>query len=285
LKADQVKDTVMVQTASPIVKPVTLLTRLILILAALLAIIAGIQLYVFTDFTATWFTWTIAAPLSATFIGAGCWTGAILLLLSARERAWANTRIALAAVAAFVPLMLLTTLLHLDRFHLGSDTPTARIAAWAWLIVYLVVPFLVLAILAVQAIVPGADPARLAPVSPWLRALLGSNAAIAFVLGLALFLLPDAMTPLWAWPLTPLTGRAIGAGFLTMTAASVWFLRENDWNRARVGTIPYLLVGALQLLALPRYAGTIDGTRPGTWLYILFMLAVLLGGLYAAIMA
>ena len=43
----------MVQTASPIVKPVTLLTRLILIVAALLAIVAGIQLYVFTDFTAT----------------------------------------------------------------------------------------------------------------------------------------------------------------------------------------------------------------------------------------
>jgi hypothetical protein len=262
---------------------VTRVTRLLLILAALLAIVAGIQLYVFTDFTATWFAWTIAAPLSATFIGADFWTGAILLLLSVRERAWANIRIALTAVAAFVPLMLLTTLLHLDRFHLGSDIPTAWVAAWAWLIVYLAVPFVVLAILVAQALARGSDPARLAPVSPWLRAFVGANAAIACVLGLALFLFPNMLTPLWGWPLTPLTARAIGAGFLTISAGSASFLRENDWSRARVGAIPYMLVGALQLLALARYARNLDLSRPGTWLYILFMLAVLIGGLYAAV--
>jgi len=273
------------QTAAHVIKPVTLLTRLILILSALLAIIAGIQLYIFTDFTATWFAWTIAAPLSATFIGAGYWTGAILLLLSAGQRAWANIRIAIAAVGAFVPLMLLTTLLHLDRFHLGSHIPSAALAAWAWLIVYLVVPFLVLAILVVQALVPGVDPPRLAPISPWLLAGLGINATIALLLGLALFLFPDAMAPLWAWPLTPLTARAIGAGFVTIAAASFWLVREHDWNRVWVGAIPYTLVGVLQLLALPRYASTLDGARPGTWLYILFMLGVLFGGLLATVLA
>jgi hypothetical protein len=257
----------------------------VFVLAALLAIIAGIQLYIFTDFTDQWFAWTIEAPLSAAFLGAGYWTGATLLLLGARERAWANIRIALAAVGAFVPLMLLTTFLHLDRFHLNSAIPSAWVAAWAWIIVYVVVPFLVLAILVVQMRTPGGDPPRLALVSPMLRILIGVNAVIALLLGLALFLFPDAMTPLWAWPLTPLTARAIGAGFLTMAVGSVQFIRENDWRRTRIGTIPYMLVGALHLLALVRYPGTVEWSRPGTWLYILFMTAVLLGGLFSAIMA
>jgi hypothetical protein len=74
----------------------------VLILAAVLAIIAGIQLYILTDYTEHFFAWTIAQPLSATFLGTGYWTGAALLLFAAREKAWANIRVALAAVGAFV---------------------------------------------------------------------------------------------------------------------------------------------------------------------------------------
>jgi hypothetical protein len=74
----------------------------VLILASVLAIIAGIQLYILTEYTDHFFAWTIAQPLSATFLGTGYWTGAALLLFAAREKAWANIRVALAAVGAFV---------------------------------------------------------------------------------------------------------------------------------------------------------------------------------------
>jgi hypothetical protein len=137
------------------VRPVLPVTRAIFLAAAFLAALAGIQLYILTARTDHFFAWTIANPLSAAFIGAGYWTGAVLLLLSVRERAWANVRIAMAAVAPFVPLMLLTTLLHLDKFHFQSSAPNARIAAWAWMIVYLVVPFAVIAVYAVQLRLPG----------------------------------------------------------------------------------------------------------------------------------
>jgi hypothetical protein len=52
-----------------------------------------------------------------------------LLLFTAREQAWANIRVAIAAVSAFIPLMLLATLLHLDRFHFKSPDPLAWTAA------------------------------------------------------------------------------------------------------------------------------------------------------------
>src|SRR5947208_8026489 len=121
----------MTTTVSSLVRPVTLFTRVVFILAALLAAIAGIQLYILTDYTDHGFAWTIAAPLSATFLGTGYWTGVVLLLFAACERAWASIRVTVAAVAAFVPLMDLATFLHLDRFHLNSSDPLAWTAAWA----------------------------------------------------------------------------------------------------------------------------------------------------------
>jgi hypothetical protein len=48
-------------------------------------------------------------------------------------------------------------------------------------------------------------------------------------------------------------------------------------------TLFTLLIGSLQLLALARYAGTVELSRPGTWLYVLFMGAILWGGIFSTI--
>ena len=267
------------------VRPVTLFTRVVLVLAALLAIIAGIQLYILTERTDHFFAWTIAQPLSATFLGTGYWTGAALLLFAAAEGSWANIRVAVAAVAAFVPLMLITTFLHLDRFHLHSTDTFAQVAAWAWMIVYVTVPFAVLAMLWVQLRIRGGDPQKLGPLPVWIRVLLGVNALISLALALALFLAPQAVFPFWPWQLTPLTAQAIGVGFFSVVIASFQFLRENAWSRGRVGTVSYLLIGSLQLLALLRYSQTVEWGRPGSWFYLVFMAAIMCGGLYSVIVA
>jgi hypothetical protein len=268
-----------------LVRPITLFTRIVFVVAAVLAIIAGIQLYILTDNTDHFFAWTIAAPLSATFLGTGYWTGATLLLLGARERAWASIRVTMAAVTAFVPLMLLTTLLHLDRFHLSSPDLNAQVAAWAWMIVYAVVPFLVLAVFAVQLLARGGDPPKQGQIPTVIRVIIGANAVISLILCVALFLVPEAVFPLWPWELTPLTAKALAAGFFAVVTASVQFLRENSWSRSRTGTVSYLLIGALQLIAFARYSGTVEWGRPGTWLYLLFMTAFLVGGLLSTIQA
>lgn len=273
----------MATSAPDPIRPVLSLTRGIFLLAAILAAIAGVQLYLLTDHTEHFFAWTIANPLSATFLGTGYWAGTALLLFGLRERAWANIRLAMAAVSTFVPAMLLTTLLHLDRFHFGSSDRGGRVAAWAWLIVYLAVPVLVLVIYVAQLRIPGGDPPDTAPVPLWIRLLLGINGAVSLIVGLALMLIPERLFSLWPWQLTPLTARGIGSGFLSMAVASFWFIRENAWSRGRVGTVPYLVIGALDLIALVRYRGHVLWSRPGAWLYVLFMVGVLLGGIYSTI--
>jgi hypothetical protein len=275
----------MAAESSTRVRPVTTVTRVIFLVAAGLAAIAGIQLYVLTDRTDQFFAWTIGQPMSAAFLGTGYWTGTVLLVFAARERDWANIRVALAAVAVFVPFMLVTTLLHLDRFHLNTTDVNAWVAAWAWLIVYVAVPFLVAAVLISQLREPGGDPPSGRPMTPGFRALIGTNAAVSAALFVGLFFFPERMDTIWPWKLTPLTSQAIGTGFLAVTSASMWFLRENSLDRARGGTVSYLLIGTLQLVAIGRYSDTIFWDRPSSWLYVLFMAGILAGGLYATFRA
>ena len=153
------------------------------------------------------------------------------------------------------------------------------------MIVYVVVPFAVLAVLFVQLRTPGGDPPKLTPIPLGMRVLIGVNALISLVLALVLFVVPQALFALWPWQLTTLTAQAIGVGFFAVVTASIQFLRENTWSRSRIGTVSYLLIGSLQLLALARYAGTVQWSRPGTWLYVIFMAGILCGGLYSTITA
>jgi hypothetical protein len=113
------------------IRPVIPFTRIVFVLAALLAAIAGIKLYILTDQYDQFFASTILNPLSAAFLGAGYWTGVILLLFSTAERAWANIRIAIVAVCTFAPLVLVATLLNLGIFHWQVPDLNPRVAAWA----------------------------------------------------------------------------------------------------------------------------------------------------------
>jgi hypothetical protein len=54
--------------------------------------------------TETYFAWTIHPPLTAAVLGAGYWASFVLELLSARERLWARTRVAVPAVLLFSTL-------------------------------------------------------------------------------------------------------------------------------------------------------------------------------------
>jgi hypothetical protein len=275
-----------VQTKTTI-RPIIPFTRIIFLISAFLAAIAGIQLYILTDHTDQFFAWTILNPLSAAFLGAGYWTGVTLLLFSTAERAWANIRIAIVAVCTFAPLILIATLLNLNIFHFQAHDLNPRIAAWAWMIVYVSVPFLLAAVVLLQLRTPGGNPPRGTPLPTLLRFLIGANAIIGLLVGLILFLVPllsptpEALLAFWPWKLTALTAQTIGVGFLSLGTASLQFLRENSWRRGRVGTVPYLLIGLLQLIAIARYSQYFHWGSPGAWLYLLYMLAIFGGGIYS----
>lgn len=262
------------------VRPTSAGMRWMLLAASALVFIVGIQLYILTEHTDRFFAWTIASPLTAAFLGGGYWASFAMELLAARRRVWADARIAVPAVLIFTSLMLLVTLLHLDRFHLYHLSLLTRGAAWAWLLVYAVVPLLMGVLLIEQLRMPSGDPPRTAPLPSGVHGILRIHALIMVVLGLGLLLAPTTVAVVWPWPLTPLTGRAIGAWLLALGVAAAHASWENDWRRVQVATLSYTVFGALQLLALARYPDEMQWSRPAAWLYVLFLLSVLGLGVY-----
>ena len=80
-----------------VIKPLVPGVRWLLYTAAVLVLLAGFQLFVFTERTNTYFAWTIVNPLAAAFLGAGYWASFAIEALAATaadlgERAHRRTR-------------------------------------------------------------------------------------------------------------------------------------------------------------------------------------------------
>lgn len=255
--------------------------------AGLLAIagvifLLGLSLYVFPGETETLFAWTIKVPLTAAFLGASYWASTTLAVACSAERAWVCAR-------AFAPpyliagiVLLWVTIVHIDLFHMDDVT------GWAWLFLYAVFPPTTIALLLRQVNVPGIDPPRTAPMHSAAVLVLGLQGGVMVALGTALIIAPTDAASLWPWPLTELTGQAIGT-FVLAQGVLLWTAcRERDWTRVRPAMAQYVVLAVLQLGAVARFSGTFDWDEAGAWLYLGFLLGVLamaLAGARAALAA
>lgn len=264
-------------------RPTLPATRIMLYIAALLVFAVGFSLYVFTDQTERHFAWTVGSLLTAAFLGGSYWSAVVLEFLSARERLWAYSRPSIPAVTVFTYLTLIVTLVHRDKFHFDAPLAITRAGTWFWLFIYASVPIVLTILFVLQTRQPGADPPRRFPLTRWTRLLLIALAALFFLLGVTLLVVPTAVVPYWPWPLTELTARAIGAwlaGLCLITGQAAW---ENDLRRLRAVMASLVAFVLLQLGALARYGVEMDWENPTAWLYIVILLLLGLIGLYELI--
>ncbi|CAN5845251.1 hypothetical protein BH23ACT5_BH23ACT5_19350 [soil metagenome] len=253
--------------------------RLLMMAAAVLVALAGIQLFVFSEQTDRFFAWTIDPPITAGFLGAAYWASVAMEVSAARQRAWADARIAVPTVFTFTVLTLIVTIVHLDRFHLGEEFGLAtRAVTWAWIAVYTVVPILMIVIAWVQMRAPGSDPPRSRPIGRPVRLLSGVQAAAFTGVGVTLLIAPASGAGLWPWELTPLTGRAIGAWLVSFGLAGFHVLIENDLRRVRPAGIAYLALGILQIVVLARFSSDFDWSSPQAVGYLVFLATILAAG-------
>jgi hypothetical protein len=256
-------------------KRVSIYNRLLLAVVIGLVFIAGIQLYVLSGETDTYFAWTIAVPLSAAMIGAGYWSALVPAVAALRAAYWEDFWVSLPGALTATTLALVTTLLHLDKFHLSRLELLPRVAAWVWVIVYVVVPPALVAGFLIQRGMPGRAAGRRGDMPGWVRGLLLVQAAAAAATGAALFIVLGAVVPRWGWALTPLTARMIGAWLCAYGVSAAVAVGENDLGRVRGLMAGLAVFGGLQLVALARFAGSVDWGKPVAWLYALFLLSVM----------
>jgi hypothetical protein len=261
--------------ASSSARPLISGMRAMFIVSCVTVSVAGFQLFVLSEYTDRFFAWTIDVPLTAAFLGASYWGSFALVFVASRQQAWAQARVAVPGVWLFTVLTLLATLIHIDLFRMDS------VFGWAWLAVYLVVPLGYGVFWVRQLRIAGGEPLRQTPLPTWLRFVLGIQAAVMLIWGAALFLVPQTMAALWPWALTPLTGQAVGAWLIGIGVTAAQMCWENDLGRVYAGMAGLGVLGALQLLALARYGGgTVDWSRAGGWIYLLFVLSVFGVGSY-----
>jgi hypothetical protein len=248
--------------------------RRMLYVAGGFVLIAGFQLVVLTGRTEDFFAWTIDPPLTAAFLGAGYWSSAILEFGSARRREWSGARLAMPTVLFFTTITLVLSLVHIDKFHTDS------VFGIAWLVVYAAFPVSMATILFLQVRVAGPDEPRRSSLPSWVRLALAVQAVVMFALGAALYAAPVDAAALWPWPLTPLTGRAVGAWLLGTGFIAAHVAIENARERVDIAMLSYAAFGILQLVAVARYWDTPDWTTLGALAYLGFLAAMTGLGLY-----
>lgn len=211
-------------------------------------VVAVAVLFAAPDRSGELFAWPIAPPMSA-FLLASAYVGGIAYFVAVwRERSWHRVRHGLPAVLVFVGTLLVTTLLHLDRF--SSNLPFA-----VWLVLYATTPIAIVALLALHR---GTDAQRPDPVDVaiprWACLGLAAIGLAALCAGAAALVAPAWVAELWAWQLTPLTARATGAVLTLTGVVNLAMLRDDRWSAFRV------LFGA-QLLSLAAIAVSLIARR------------------------
>jgi hypothetical protein len=244
--------------------------------SAVLALIAGIELLIGARDTDRFFSWTIDPPLTAAFMGAAYWAACVLLAWAARQPDWLRARTALPPVLTIAVLLLVATLIHPDRFH-------HDLYGRFWVGVYVIVVPLLAYLIWAQPKGSGALAPPRRPLAGWLRATLGLQSAALLVFGVLLFVAPVGMHSIWPWPLTPLTGRAIGAFLCGFGVAAAFALRENDLGRLYGSALAWATLGSLELLAVALHGDDLTSSGLGTALYLAFFASVLGVGAYGAL--
>jgi hypothetical protein len=156
----------------------------------------------------------------------------------------------------------------------------ARATAYAWLVIYVAAPVIMLILLIRELRAPGTDPAHDSRLPAALRLAYIVEALILIGGGCVLFVAPALAATAWPWMLTPLTARVVGAWGVGLGIAAGHGAVENTWRRSRLVPIGNTAFGALQLLAVWRFSDELRWNMVVTPMYIATLLAILLIGIY-----
>ena len=238
-------------------------TRVVAGAVILVLLLAFGVLYIFPQNTDTDFAWTITPLTTAMLMGAGYLAGAYFFFRVLTERKWHRVHAGFLPITAFTICLLAATILHWNRFHLGS------FQFILWTGIYLVTPFLVpLLWWRNHATDPGTleeNDLELTSLVRWGLRIFGLVAAAAMLL---FFVQPAILISIAPWKLTELTAR-VGASWGMLTALTITSIGyDGRWSAARVLVESGSIGPALMLIALARVAGEFDWTTIGAWVFV-----------------
>ena len=258
-------------TRSPLIAPIT---RFLL----------GLPLILVPAQTDEWFAWTIAVPLTALWLGACYWSGALLALIASRRPLWVQTRVSVYVAVVFAPLVTAATFIHLELFHTSEPIGIAWVAAYG-----LYTPLLAWVVWR-QLREAGGDPPRERLLPLAVRAVLWTQALLMLPLGLAMFALPSEFSSggaesLWPWPLTDLTSQVIGAWLLAFGVYAATLAWENDQNRVAPYLMAFPMLSALAAIGLLRDPGSVEWDEAAAYILLAYLASIVAVAAYSWLVA
>jgi hypothetical protein len=225
--------------------------------------------------------WTIAAPLTPIFMGAGYGAGAYFFYRVYRTPRWHEVSVGVLSAAVFAALMLITTILHFDKFNQGKahdalpDPPVlATIAYYGWTIVYILSPFVVGWLWWRNQQLDPREPDEDEPLVPANVRLVARVLAIGALLGAAVMLIsPSTVVDHWGWGLTDLTARVLGCFTAQVGTGFVLLSLDARWGSWRILVQTFLIAVGLLLVGAIREWDTFLPDRSMKWVYLAGLVA------------
>lgn len=241
-------------------------TRVLAFVLIPFLVAAAFLLLVLPGGTEQHFAWTIQPPITAMLLGSAYAGGIWFFVQVAVQRRWHRVRHGFPAVLVFASLLAVATFLHWDRFHFGHPSFIT------WVVLYATTPVLVLAAIILNVReddgMPEGDDIEIP--APW-RYVLALVGAAATVTGLVLFVVPSLLIDAWAWDVTPLTARIVGAVLTLPGMVNVWMLWDDRWSAFRRVFQAQLVSLACILVAIVVRFGDFHWERPSAWLFAIGM--------------
>lgn len=229
-------------------------------------IVAFVILYFLPGQTGDFFAWPIKPNMTPMLMGAGYISGAWFFVRAIFAPRWHWFGNGFLAISTFVWFMGVATFLHLDKFTMG------HISFYAWLILYVVTPFLIPFLWNRNRVTdPGTpDPGDLV-VPPVVRQLDGVVGVGMLAIAVALFVLPffgaDALK-LWPWTVTPLTMQVIGGWFALPGVVGLVLSRDSRWSAWRIMLESQMIALILILVATAINWNLFNTGNVLTWVFV-----------------
>ena len=238
--------------------PITSLLRFVGILEVLALAAAGIGLFFVYSVAAPLWPWDIK-PFNAGFVGAtylGSLMAVVTMLVVSR---WTPARLVLPMLLSFTGVVLIVSLLNLDRFHFD------RWATWAWFALYIIVPLDSLYHLWLYRRLP---PAQTVETSSMWRAYLVAQGIILGLYALAMVIVPSTFTAFWPWAVDAFHAQMYAAIGFTAAAAAIALARfAAPLDFLTLGLVQTVL-GLLAILDVVLKSPLVNYSVGGTWLWL-----------------
>jgi hypothetical protein len=192
------------------------------------------------------FAWPIAPALSAYVLASAYIAGGYFFVRVIMGAPWDRVVAGFAPISAFVWLVALATVLHLDRFRTGS------VPFLAWAVLYAASPFGIPLLAFVASRRAGGTHAG-ERLPQGVRGVLAVGGGVVIAAALWLFADPTGFATDWAWTMTPLTTRVV-ASVLALYGA-VWVSVAVDGRRAAATVVLEALAVGLTALLVGVIAG------------------------------